>query len=70
MAHVTPDAILQLGFGYWGSRTLLSAVELGVFSELGGGADCAGWMREAGFIETRVEHLSGHDGMVIGIKPQ
>src|SRR3954471_19320992 len=36
-AEVTPDAILQLGFGFWGSKTLLSAVELGVFSELAGG---------------------------------
>jgi hypothetical protein len=32
------------------------------------GADCAGWMREAGFRETRVEYLSGNDSMVIGIK--
>jgi O-methyltransferase domain/Dimerisation domain len=30
----TPDAIVQLGFGFWGSKTLLSAVELGLFSEL------------------------------------
>jgi O-methyltransferase/methyltransferase family protein len=30
----TPDAILQLGTGFWASKTLLSAVELGVFSEL------------------------------------
>ena len=34
--HVTPDAILQLGLGFWGSKTLLSAVELGVFTELAG----------------------------------
>src|SRR5215468_6977165 len=34
---VTPDAIMQLGFGYWGSRTLLSAVELGLFTELAKG---------------------------------
>jgi hypothetical protein len=32
------------------------------------GADCSSWMREAGFSETRVEHLSGPDSMVIGIK--
>lgn len=32
------------------------------------GADCAGWMREAGFRETRVEHLSGPDSMVVGVK--
>ena len=35
--EVTPDAIMQLGFGYWGSRTLLSAVELGLFRELARG---------------------------------
>ena len=33
---VTPDAIMQVGFGFWASKTLLSAVELGVFSELAG----------------------------------
>lgn len=32
------------------------------------GADCQQWMREAGFSETRVEHLLGPDSMVIGVK--
>ncbi|HVW08357.1 MAG TPA: methyltransferase [Bryobacteraceae bacterium] len=32
------------------------------------GADCIGWMKEAGFREARVEHLAGPDSMVIGIK--
>ena len=32
------------------------------------GADCQAWLREAGFRETRVEHLVGPDSMVIGIK--
>jgi hypothetical protein len=32
------------------------------------GADCAGWMKEAGFSETRVEHLVGPDSMVVAIK--
>jgi SAM-dependent methyltransferase len=32
------------------------------------GADCIGWMKEAGFRESRVEHLVGPDSMVIGIK--
>lgn len=32
------------------------------------GADCQGWMREAGFLSTRVEHLVGVDSMVIGVK--
>jgi len=32
------------------------------------GADCMGWMKEAGFSHTRVEHLVGPDSMVVGIK--
>ncbi len=32
------------------------------------GADCQRWMREAGFRQTRQEHLNGPDSMVIGIK--
>jgi O-methyltransferase domain/Dimerisation domain len=32
------------------------------------GADCCGWMREAGFKEAYVEHLAGPDSMVVGIK--
>ncbi|MEP6921295.1 MAG: methyltransferase [bacterium] len=31
---MTPDKIMQLGFAFWGSKTLLSAIELGVFTEL------------------------------------
>jgi O-methyltransferase domain/Dimerisation domain len=30
----TPDAIMQLGTAFWGSKTLLSAVELELFTEL------------------------------------
>jgi hypothetical protein len=30
----TPDAIMQLGTAFWASKTLLSAVELGLFTEL------------------------------------
>jgi len=32
------------------------------------GADCCGWMREAGFTETYVEPLTGIESMVVGIK--
>ncbi len=32
------------------------------------GADCAGWMREAGFAETSVHRLAGPDSMVVGVK--
>jgi hypothetical protein len=33
------------------------------------GADCISWMKQAGFIDCRVEHLIGPDSMVVGIKP-
>jgi precorrin-6B methylase 2 len=31
-------------------------------------ADCAGWMRDAGFASTRVESLAGPESMVVAIK--
>ncbi|CAN5888583.1 hypothetical protein BH18ACI4_BH18ACI4_01320 [soil metagenome] len=33
-ASVKPDHIMQLGLGFWASKTLLSALELGLFTEL------------------------------------
>src|SRR5581483_6601763 len=35
--QVTPDHIMMVGLGFWGSKTLLSACELGVFTELAAG---------------------------------
>lgn len=32
--QLVPDRIMQLGLGFWGSKTLLSAVELRLFTEL------------------------------------
>jgi hypothetical protein len=32
--HLTPEKILQVGLGFWASKTLLSAVEMEVFTEL------------------------------------
>ena len=32
--RLTPAKIMQLGVGFWGSKTLLSAIELGLFTEL------------------------------------
>jgi len=69
-AFIVYDAIIdndrsQNAFGLMMSLNML--VETG-----GGfdytGADCEGWMKEAGFRETRVEHLVGPDSMVVGIK--
>ena len=33
-ASPTPDSIMQVGLGFWASKTLLSAIELGLFTEL------------------------------------
>jgi hypothetical protein len=48
-------------------------MSLNMLIETGGGfdytgADCSGWMKEAGFRETQVEYLVGPDSMVIGFK--
>src|SRR5918997_2310120 len=34
----TPEQILSLGLAFWGSKTLLSAVEIGLFTELAKGS--------------------------------
>jgi hypothetical protein len=44
--QVTPEKILELGSAFWGSKTLLSAVELGLFSELAKGPTDAESLRE------------------------
>lgn len=36
--EISPAHILQTGLAFWASKTLLSAVELGLFTELSGGA--------------------------------
>ena len=35
MQHVDPSHIMQIGTGFWASKTLLSAVELELFTVLG-----------------------------------
>src|SRR5689334_17446695 len=49
----TPDAILQLGLAFWGSKALLSAVELGLFTDLAAHGPCDG--------ETLRERLGLHE---------
>lgn len=48
--HVTPDRIMTIGLGFWGSKALLSACQLGVFTELAVGP-------------RDLESLSGHFGL-------
>lgn len=45
--QLTPAAITQLGFGFFGSKTLLSAVELGLFTVLAKGPQTAGGLAQA-----------------------
>src|SRR5687767_8182110 len=35
--HTSPEKILQTGLAFWPAKTLLSAIELGVFTELASG---------------------------------
>ncbi len=35
--RTTPDAMMKLGLAFWGSKALLSAVELGLFTRLAHG---------------------------------
>ena len=37
-ANISPDKFIQMGMGFWASKTLMSAVELGVCTELAKGA--------------------------------
>jgi hypothetical protein len=47
--RVTPENLLRLGVGFWGSKAFLSAVELGVFTELAKGeADLESLSRRLG----------------------
>ena len=49
LVNITPDRILQTGLGFWASKTLLSAVELGVFTALAEQpADLAGLQERLG----------------------
>ena len=36
--HLSPEHIMQTGLAFWASKTLLSAVEIGLFTELAAGA--------------------------------
>jgi 2-polyprenyl-3-methyl-5-hydroxy-6-metoxy-1,4-benzoquinol methylase len=62
---VIDDNRSQNAFGLLMSLNMLIETE-GGFDYTGG--DCMAWMKEAGFTQTRVEHLEGPDSMVIGIK--
>jgi hypothetical protein len=62
---VIDDDRSKNGFGLMMSLNMLIETTAGFDYT---GADCQGWMKEAGFRETRVEHLVGPDSMVIAIR--
>jgi hypothetical protein len=69
-AFIAYDAVIdderrQNAFGLLMSLNMLIETQ-GGFDYTG--ADCIGWMKEAGFKEAYVEHLIGPDSMVVGIK--
>ena len=50
--EISPQKILEIGMGFWASKTLLSAVELGLFTELAKGpADLATLRQKLGLHE-------------------
>ena len=44
--QLTPDKIMERGLGYWGSKAVLSAIELGIFTELAKGPLDADTLRQ------------------------
>jgi SAM-dependent methyltransferase len=44
--RLSPAKLMQLGIGFWGSKTLLSAIELGLFTELAKGPRDADTLRQ------------------------
>jgi len=46
-ADPSPAPILEIGMGFWASKTLLSAVELGLFTELAAGPKTAAELEQA-----------------------
>jgi len=75
---LTPDAILQTGFGFWNSKVLLTAVTLDLFTKLDviefgdafdySAADFEKWCREVGFKRFKVIHLAVPSSAAIAYK--
>lgn len=53
MNDVSPARITEVGMGFWPAKTLLSAVELGLFTQLGAGAQTADELQAALALHSR-----------------
>src|SRR3954470_13527189 len=47
MLTLSPGRIMEVGMGFWPAKTLLSALELGLFTTLGGNAMTGGELQRA-----------------------
>jgi Dimerisation domain len=56
LAPPSPEHILQIGLGFWASRTLLSAVELGVFTQVAEKPQDLETLRSALGLHSRAAH--------------
>jgi len=45
-ALISPEKIMQVGMGFWASKTLLSAIQMGLFTHLSKGALCGDDIRD------------------------
>lgn len=57
MSHPSPEKILQTGLAFWPAKTLLSAIEIGVFTELAQRARLPGHARRTRVPDTRGRSL-------------
>jgi hypothetical protein len=62
---IIDDARRQNAFGLLMSLNMLVETPAGADYTA---EECSDWMREAGFKETRSEHLNGPESMIVGLK--
>ncbi len=68
MSEPRPDHILQVGLGFWASKTLLSAVEMELFTELAKHPEDMATLQGRLGLHPSVEHLVAPDSMVVAAK--
>jgi hypothetical protein len=56
MSEPAPDHIMQVGLGFWASKTLLSAIEMGLFTELAQGPEDLDTLRQRLGLHERAAH--------------
>jgi hypothetical protein len=71
MPELDPSHVMQVGMGFFASKALLSAVELGLFTALGQAAnDSSGDSQELGLACPRCTGFSGYPRGTGGLAPR